>query len=392
MIRDTPRCDQSILTGIEMLKVAPVSQAQAMQRSGRAGREQAGKCYRLYTENVYTNELEEDTIPEIQRINVSQVLLQLKMIGVESPMDFNFLSRPSSISMKKGLELLLLLSALDKDQKLTKMGKSIASLPLDPLYGYFLLKSQEFACVSEALTAVALLSTDNIFLQPHNDHEKRLASQAHRNFAISDGDLPTLINIYQTWMKAKKDKSWTSRNYLSYRALQQACSIRSQLSTLLTKIGLNPSVSCFPEKEPFMKCLAAGLFLNVAQRVEQNDGFTNSSNDQNNSKYSYTKNDNRESNSSGTVTEKELRAIKTVNFSNNMGGPTAPYKTLRGNQPVFIHPSSVLFSIMQRRRRKLPEYIVFAEILITTKQYMRNISVIDGSQLYELYPNLFKKV
>ncbi len=77
----------------------------------------------------------------------------------------------------------------------------MASLPLDPTFAHLLLKSQELGCVSEALTAVSLLSSDNIFLQPHRDEEKRAAAQAHRNFASKDGDLPTLINIFSSWRK-----------------------------------------------------------------------------------------------------------------------------------------------------------------------------------------------
>jgi HrpA-like RNA helicase len=100
-------------TGIEMLKVLPVSKSQANQRSGRAGRECAGKCFRLFTEDTFEF-LEEVSAPEIQRMNISQVLLQLKMLGVKSVSSFPFISTPSEIVLRKGLETLLLLGALDK--------------------------------------------------------------------------------------------------------------------------------------------------------------------------------------------------------------------------------------------------------------------------------------
>ena len=100
-------------TGIEMLKVTPVSKAQANQRAGRAGRESEGKCYRLFTEGVF-EALELVATPEIQRVNVAQVVLQLKQMGVASPMDFPYVSPPSPVVLRKALELLFLLGALGK--------------------------------------------------------------------------------------------------------------------------------------------------------------------------------------------------------------------------------------------------------------------------------------
>jgi HrpA-like RNA helicase len=100
-------------TGVEMLKVMPVSQSQANQRTGRAGRESAGICYRLFTEEAFTA-LEKSTTPEIQRINIAQVVLQLKVLGVVSPSSFPFLSPPSDIALRKAFELLLTLGALNK--------------------------------------------------------------------------------------------------------------------------------------------------------------------------------------------------------------------------------------------------------------------------------------
>jgi HrpA-like RNA helicase len=83
----------------------------------------------------------------------------------------------------------------------------MASLPLSPNFAHLLLKSVELGCVSEALTAVSLLSAENVFLQPHREEEKRAAALAHRNFASKDGDLPTLINIYIAWLKVSPDLS-----------------------------------------------------------------------------------------------------------------------------------------------------------------------------------------
>jgi HrpA-like RNA helicase len=77
----------------------------------------------------------------------------------------------------------------------------MAALPLDPAYAHLLLSSQSLGCTAEVLTAVSVLSTDTLFLQPHREEEKQLATQAHRNFASKDGDLATLLNVFDAWIK-----------------------------------------------------------------------------------------------------------------------------------------------------------------------------------------------
>ena len=117
-------------TGMEMLKVYPVSKSQANQRAGRAGRECAGKCYRLYTEETY-EELEAVSLPEIQRMNIAQVILQLKVLGIKSISSFPFISSPSEIVLRKGLENLLLLGAIDKVSILTIMNIIVLIMSYD---------------------------------------------------------------------------------------------------------------------------------------------------------------------------------------------------------------------------------------------------------------------
>ena len=173
-------------TGVDMLKTLPVSKFQANQRKGRAGRESPGKCFRLYTEQSY-NELSIAPLPEIQRTNIAQVLLQLKVLGIIKPTSFPFISPPTEASILKAFQLLFALGAFDNDQSLSIHGKAMASLPLDPMYANLLLKSQEMNCVAEVLTTVSLLSADNIFVQPYREEEKQAAALAHRHFASKEG-------------------------------------------------------------------------------------------------------------------------------------------------------------------------------------------------------------
>ena len=139
-------------SGMECLVVVPISKQQAQQRSGRAGRDSAGKCYRLYREVAY-KELRDSVLPEICRSNLANVILQLKVIGVDNPMEFDFIQPPSIPAMRSAMQQLVLLGALrPSDGSLSDLGKKIASLPLEPMYARLLLDANKFHCVAEVVS------------------------------------------------------------------------------------------------------------------------------------------------------------------------------------------------------------------------------------------------
>jgi HrpA-like RNA helicase len=438
------------ITGMETLKTVPVSKQQANQRSGRAGRTGPGQCYRIYPEVVYEEHLDEEALPEIQRVSISQVVLQLKTIGVKSPQHFSYLSPPSTDSLRRAMHELLLLGALDGDNAdLTPFGNLMSKLPLEPMYSSLLLQSAKCAdgsyiggciksvntntntntntnannatgnggsaasggagigitplynCVQEMLTTVSMLSADGVYVQPSNENEKILASKKHRGLSVKSGDLPTLLNIYNSWIRARMSKDWAIQNYINQRSLQQAHNVRGQLTDILKKILFSSSnstkltenekvlPSCLPEQEPYLRCLAVGLCLNVAQRVESKDVFAQQT-------------------ANNMFTNKKARVPDDRHL--------APYVTLRGRQPVYVHPSSVLFSLTHARtiqlqhqaskansngngngngygnghnasnistnsKNKLPLFVVFSDLLVTTKSYMRGVTKIEGDWL-----------
>eukprot|EP00823_Brevimastigomonas_motovehiculus_P003007 TRINITY_DN1808_c0_g2_i3.p1 TRINITY_DN1808_c0_g2~~TRINITY_DN1808_c0_g2_i3.p1 ORF type:complete len:510 (-),score=111.31 TRINITY_DN1808_c0_g2_i3:50-1579(-) len=143
-------------TGMGQLIVTPVSQASANQRAGRAGRVRAGKCYRLYTEEAYYS-LRPQTVPEMQRENLATVLLQLKALGIDDVLHFNFISPPPTPLMAHALEILYAAGALDKQCKLTKpLGTSLAEFPVEPLLAKMLYASGDMKCSEEMITIAAM--------------------------------------------------------------------------------------------------------------------------------------------------------------------------------------------------------------------------------------------
>lgn len=151
-------------SGREALVVTPISQSSANQRAGRAGRIKPGKCYRLYTEKAFQHELAKFTPPEIQRTNLASVVLQLKAMGIDNIMGFEFMSPPPPEMMLRALELLYALSALDDSCKLTPVtGAQMAEFPTDPMLTRMLLASVELKCAEEILSIAAMLSVQSVW-------------------------------------------------------------------------------------------------------------------------------------------------------------------------------------------------------------------------------------
>ncbi|KAG2376919.1 Pre-mRNA-splicing factor ATP-dependent RNA helicase [Vigna angularis] len=326
--------------GMESLIIVPTSKSQALQRSGRAGREGPGKCFRLYPEKEF-DKLEDSTMPEIKRCNLSNVILQLKALGVDDILGFDFIEKPSRAAITKSLEELFLLGALTDECLLSDpVGHQMARLPLDPIYSKALILASEFNCLEEMLITVALLSVESIFYTPRDKLEE--ARTATKCFSSPEGDHITLINVYRACNDflekrsmemgiAKTEKvfrKWCKENYINSRSLRHARDIHKQIKGHVEQMGLNLS-SCGDDMLQFRRCLAASFFLNAA--VKQ---------------------------------------------------PEGTYRALASGQVVQIHPSSVLF-------RKKPECVIFNELVQTNNKYVRNLTRVDYLWLTELAPQYY---
>lgn len=143
---------------VESLLVSPISKASAQQRAGRAGRTRPGKCFRLYTEKAFKNEMQDNTYPEILRSNLGSVVLQLKKLGIDDLVHFDFMDPPAPETLMRALELLNYLAALDDDGNLTDLGAVMAEFPLDPQLAKMLIASCNHNCSNEILSITAMLS------------------------------------------------------------------------------------------------------------------------------------------------------------------------------------------------------------------------------------------
>ncbi|CAD7929227.1 unnamed protein product [Amoebophrya sp. A120] len=223
-------------TGMEQLVVCNVSRVQAIQRAGRAGRTQKGKCYRLYTEEHFRNRFQEATTPEILRSNLSSVCLQMKAMRIKDILHFDFMEPPSRYHILQALKQLFYLGAVDEDGNVTEEGLEMAEYPLEPTFARCLLAAEQLKCATDMLTLVALLSAESVWYRParHDEEKFRKAAIAHSNLCdVQAGDHWSLVDIYKKFEQqgGHMSKEWCMENCLHYRSLRSASDIRGQLET-----------------------------------------------------------------------------------------------------------------------------------------------------------------
>eukprot|EP01017_Pseudomicrothorax_dubius_P030158 TRINITY_DN3733_c0_g3_i2.p1 TRINITY_DN3733_c0_g3~~TRINITY_DN3733_c0_g3_i2.p1 ORF type:complete len:644 (-),score=170.90 TRINITY_DN3733_c0_g3_i2:54-1913(-) len=313
--------------GMDTLVIAPISQASARQRAGRAGRTGPGKCYRLYTEHAYKHEMMPVTVPEIQRTNLAHTVLLLKAMGINDLINFDFMDPPPVQTLIAALETLYALSALDEEGLLTRLGRKMAEFPLEPQLSKMLITSVDLGCSDEIITIVAMLSVQNVFYRPKA--QQALADQKRAKFHHPEGDHLTLLTVFEAWKQNKFSNVWCRDNFIESKALRRAQDIRKQLIQIMERYKL-PVLSCGKDSWKIRKAITAGFFAHATRK-----------------------------------------------------DPSEGYRTMVDNQQVYIHPSSALFN-------KAPEWVVYHELVLTTKEYMREVCAIDPKWLVDVAPNFYK--
>ncbi|XP_002734003.1 putative pre-mRNA-splicing factor ATP-dependent RNA helicase PRP1 [Saccoglossus kowalevskii] len=309
---------------VESLLVSAISKASAQQRAGRAGRTRPGKCFRLYTEKAYKTEMQPNTYPEILRSNLGTVVLQLKKLGIDDLVHFDFMDPPAPETLMRALELLNYLSALDDDGELTELGSMMAEFPLDPQLAKMVIASCEYNCSNEILSVTAMLSVPQCFMRPNE--AKKAADEAKMRFAHIDGDHLTLLNVYHAFKQNNEDAQWCYDNFVQYRSLKSADNVRQQLARIMDRFNLKRTSTEFTSKDYYLnirKALVSGFFMQVAH-LER----------------------------------------------------TGHYLTVKDNQIVQLHPSTCL--------DHKPEWVLYNEFVLTTKNYIRTVTDVKPDWLLKL--------
>ncbi|KAF5227852.1 hypothetical protein FAUST_11506 [Fusarium austroamericanum] len=322
--------------GMESLLAKPISKSSAIQRTGRAGREGPGKCFRLYPETAFKT-LQDSDLPEILRNDVLGAVLTMKARGIQDVLAFPLMDPPETEAIEKALIHLHFLGALNDDGTITKTGETMARFPISAPLGAVLLAaaSPEFDCVVEAIDIISCITSgEDIFLSIQSEEAQEEVETFRKELQRREGDIITYLTTIQQYTAENTDRvNWCKQRKINMRNMRQALNIRRQLRGMCLKEKLldeappadpQPFVPISPERaEQVLKCFMRGF------------------------------------------------ALKTA-----MLAPDSSYVTVQGKHVVAIHPASMLHG--QKK-----EAIMFLEHVYTNKNYAKKVSAIQAVWIAE---------
>ncbi|KAH9248171.1 hypothetical protein BASA81_014202 [Batrachochytrium salamandrivorans] len=258
--------------------------------------------------------------------------LEENSLGINDLMSFDFMDAPPAETLIKSLAQLYALGALNDRGELTKLGRRMAEFPVDPMLSKTIIAAETYGCTEEIVSIIAMLSIGNAVF--HRPKDKAVhADQARKNFFRPGGDHMTLLAVWNAWVETNYSIQWCFENFLQHRSMKRARDIRDQLVGLMerTEVPLisNPDPG---NTVPIRQAITAGYFYNTA--TLQRSGDT--------------------------------------------------YRTIKHNQTVSIHPSSSLNSMEK------PKWIVYFELVYTTREFVRQVIEIQPEWLMEVAPHYYK--
>ncbi|MEW5707793.1 MAG: ATP-dependent RNA helicase HrpA [Pseudomonadota bacterium] len=319
---------------VEQLVTEKISQASANQRAGRCGRVASGVAIRLYSEEDF-NARPRFTDPEILRSSLASVILRMQALNLGEVESFPFVDPPAPKAIADGYQLLAELGAVDENRRITKLGRELARLPIDPRIGRMILAARDEHCLNEVLVIASALSVQDPRERPLE--KQQAAGEAHAEFADERSDFLSYLKLWKFFDEALKHKKSNRKlreeihgRFLSYLRLREWRDIHGQLHALVTEMGMRPNEAP-ATYEQIHRALLAGLLGNVGMKGEESG---------------------------------EYQGARGIKF--------------------LIHPGSGL-------RRKAPKWIVAAELTETTRLYARCVAAIEPAWIEQVAGHLVKR-
>ncbi|AIS16884.1 ATP-dependent helicase HrpA [Pseudomonas rhizosphaerae] len=317
---------------VQRLPIEAVSQASANQRKGRCGRVEPGICIRLFSEEDFLAR-PEFTDPEILRTNLAAVILQMLHLRLGEIDQFPFIEPPDGKAISDGFNLLQELSAVNRENQLTPMGRQLARLPIDPRLGRMLLEGARQGSLQEVLIIASVLSVQDPRERP--PERQQAADQAHAQWKDADSDFAALVNLWRGFETQRQElgssalRNWCRKQFLNYLRLREWRDAHRQLSLICRDLQLqvNKEAADYPK---FHKAVLSGLLSQIGQKTEDGD-----------------------------------------------------YLGARQRR-FWVHPSSGM-------GRKKPQWLMAAELVETTKLYARMVAKIEPDWIEPLAGHLIKK-
>jgi ATP-dependent helicase HrpA len=319
---------------VQRLPVERVSQASADQRKGRCGRVAAGVCIRLFSEEDFDSR-REFTEPEILRTNLASVILQMKILGFGEIDSFPFVDPPDSRLIKDGYRVLEEIGAVGGDRKVTRLGRILARLPVDPRIGRILLEAAHSHCLNEVLVIAAALSIQDPRERPLE--RQQAADEAHHPYLHEESDFLSYLKLWQhleerrRHLSKRKFRNYCRDNFFSWTRVQEWHDIHHQLRGQMHEMGYKEN-SAEAGYEEIHKAVLSGLLSHVGLK--------------------------------GSGKEREYQGARNSRF--------------------YIFPGSALF-------QKQPKWVVAAELVETTRLYARSVAMVRPEWVESLAGHLLKR-
>ena len=317
---------------VQRLPIEAVSQASANQRKGRCGRVEPGICVRLYSEEDF-NARPAFTDPEVQRTNLAAVILQMLHLRLGAIEAFPFIEPPDGKAISDGFNLLQELSAVNRENQLTPLGRQLARLPIDPRLGRMLLEGARQGSLQEVLIVASALSVQDPRERP--PERQQAADQAHAQWKDADSDFAALVNLWRGFeeqrqaLTANPLRNWCRKHFLNDLRLREWRDAHRQLALICRdlQLAVNKEPADFARMH---KAILSGLLSQIGHKAEDGD-----------------------------------------------------YQGARQRR-FWVHPSSGI-------GRKRPQWVMAAELVETTKLYARMVAKIEPDWIEPLATHLVKK-
>jgi pre-mRNA-splicing factor ATP-dependent RNA helicase DHX38/PRP16 len=276
------------------------------------------------------------------------VILLLKSLGVQDLLQFHFMDPPPQDNMLNSMYQLWILGAFDNQGALTPLGKNMSEFPLDPPLSKMLLISLQLDCSEEVLIIVSMLSVPSIFYRPKGREEE--ADHIHEKLQVPESDHLTLLNTFLQWKMHKYTSSWCAQNFVHLKAMRKVREVRSQLREIMLSKKMKLK-STGNEWDCVRKCICSAYFQHAA-RIKGN--------------------------SCSVFSFKAKSLIKHVLLFTRITG-IGEYINCRTGMPCCLHPHSSLYAM-----GFTPDYVVYHELLMTSKEYMHFVTAVEPEWLAEL--------
>ena len=324
-------------TQTHRLPIEPVSQSAADQRKGRCGRLEGGICIRLYGEEDFESR-PRFTSPELQRANLADVILRMAAHRIGDVRTFPFLDPPGEQAIRGGIGQLQELGALDQHQRLTRLGRRMARMPIAPAVARMVLQADREGALEEVLVVAAAISVQDPRERPLE--LKAQADERHRRFVHPESDFLTLSNIWNAYrgLGGRPTQGHLRRfckeNFLSFMRMREWHDIHRQIKETLRELGGFAWGTGKASYEGVHRSVLSGLLSNVALKQDRN-----------------------------------------------------LYRAARGRE-VMIFPGSGLFGRGEAKKTAAPEWLVAAEMVETSRLFARIVARIEPKWLEDLGAHL----